>query len=138
MHEFVILPHTSEVRIKVSADSLQELFLAALEGMNSIIKNEFTREMSLMNYRDVIEVRSKDESMLLIDFLSEILTLSHQYKAIFHSVNFKELNGTNLTADIEGDRVDGFDEDIKAVTYTEAEIIKNENGQFETLIVFDI
>jgi SHS2 domain-containing protein len=124
--------------MKAEGDSLQELFTAALDGMNSIIKNKFNPEMSLMNYKDVIEVSSNDVSMLLIDFLSEILTLSHQYKAIFHSVIFKELGGTNLTADIEGDRVDGFDEDIKAVTYTEAEIVKNEQNKFETVIVFDI
>ena len=138
MHEFVILPHTSELRLKVFGDTRQELFTAAVEGMNSVIKEEFSPDKSLMNYRDVIEVSSKDISMLLIDFLSELLTLSHQYKAVFHDVMFQEFTETKIIAHVEGDGVDGFDEDIKAVTYTEANIIKNRQGQYETMIVFDI
>lgn len=138
MHNFIILPHTSEIRLRAEGDTIEELFIASLEGMNSIIKNDFSREMSMMNYRDIVSVSSKDVSMLLVDFLSEMLTLSHQFKAVFHTVDFMEFGNTSLTANIEGDRVDGFDEDIKAVTYTEAEIKKNEHDNFETIIVFDI
>jgi SHS2 domain-containing protein len=138
MRNYLILPHTSEIRIKAVGDTLQELFSASLEGMNSVIKKNFSAVSSLMNYRDVIEVTSKDSTMLLIDFLSEVLTLSHEFKAVFHTVSFRKLDECSLSADIEGDRIDGFDEDIKAVTYTEANIVKNERNNFETIIVFDI
>lgn len=62
-----------------------------------------------------LELASLDISSLLIDFLSTILTLSYENKAIFC-----------------------FDKDIKAVTYHEAEVKKNDQGKYETTIVFDI
>lgn len=138
MRDFEILPHTADVRLHLRADGLEELFRAGLEGMNYIIKNDFSRNKSLMNFRDVIEVSSIDESMLLVDFLSEVLTLSHQYKAIYHQVEFQKFGEKNLLANLTGDNVDSFDEDIKAVTYTETQIKRNENNLYEAIVVFDI
>lgn len=138
MRHFEILRHTADIRLKAIADNYENLFSAALEGMNYIIKRKFDKSLSLMNFKDIVNVESIDRSMLLIDFLSEVLTLSHLYKAIYHSVNFKSFTETNLTAEVEGDKVGNFDEDIKAVTYHEAEIRKNEQGLYETIIVFDI
>lgn len=137
MNSFEILPHTADVRLKVTADTLEELFRAGLNGMNAIMKPDFDKSQSLMNFRDSINVDSSDMNTLLIDFLSAILTLSHANKAVLHSVKFKRFEGSSLEAEVEGDTVDGFDEDIKAVTYTEAEIKKND-GEYEVIIVFDI
>ncbi|MGH2575315.1 MAG: archease [Ignavibacteria bacterium] len=138
MRKFEILPHTADIRLKVEAEDLKDLFVSALEGMNFIIKNDFSKKESLMNFRDVITVNSYDVSILLVDFLSKILTLSHQYKALFHTVKFLHFNENSLNALVEGDKIKGFDEDIKAVTYNEVEIRKNEKNNYETLIVFDI
>jgi SHS2 domain-containing protein len=76
--------------------------------------------------------------MLLIDFLSEILTLSHMYKSLYDSISFQSLTNSNLIAEIKGKKINGFDEDIKAVSYTETNIKKNENGLLEAIVVFDI
>lgn len=91
-----------------------------------------------MNFKDILNVDSIDKSTLLIDFLSEILTLTHSNKAIYHNVKFKKIEDNFLSAEIEGDKVDAFDKDIKAVTYNEAVIKKNENREYEVTIVFDI
>jgi len=137
MNSFVVLPHTADIRLKVRADTFQQLFRTALEGMNSIIKRGFQPPQSLMNFRDVINVESSDRSSLLIDFLSAVLTLSHAHKALYHDCKFDELSETRLKAEVIGDAIDGFDEDIKAVTYTEAEI-KEIDGEYEVIIVFDV
>ena len=138
MRKFELLPHTADVRLKASGSSYEELFSAALDGMNHIIKKDFNKSNALMNFRDVMNVESIDRSMLLIDFLSKILTLSHQFNAIYHNVKFKNLEERNLLADIEGSQVENFDKDVKAVTYNEAEIKRNEKRLYETIIVFDI
>jgi len=138
MRGFKILPHTADVRLLLTADNLPDLFKAGLEGMNYIKKNSFSEKDSLMKFREVIEVSSVDASMLLVDFLSEILTLSHQHKAIYHEVDFTKFEENSLSAGLIGDMVDGFDEDIKAVTYNETQIKKNKNNKYETIIVFDI
>jgi SHS2 domain-containing protein len=137
MNRFEILPHTADVRLKVTGDSLEELFTAALEGMNNIIKNDLGNT-GLPEYFEKIKINSTDESMLIIDFLSEVLTLSHKNKVLYNIKTFDVLEKNKLEIIIEGNKVDGFDEDIKAVTYTEAEIIKNSLNEFETIIVFDI
>ncbi len=137
MKKFEILPHTADVRLKVTGDSLEELFTAALEGMNKIIKNDCGNR-SHAEYIEKIKIDSADESMLIIDFLSEVLTLSHKNKVIYCVKTFNKLESNELEIIIEGNKVDGFDEDIKAVTYTEAEIIKNNLNEYEIIIVFDI
>ncbi len=138
MKNYEILPHTSELRLKVQANSLPDLFRYALEGMNSVLKNSYLNNIVENNTRETIEINSQDSSALLIDFLSEILTLSHSRKAIFNKVKFIIFNDKYLSMEISGNESDGFDEDIKAVTYTETNIIKNKGGLFEAIIVFDI
>ena len=138
MKKFEILPHTADVRLKVTGNSLEELFSAALEGMNKIIKNDHENGSQSHEYTEKIKIDSADESMLIIDFLSEVLTLSHKNKVLYYIRGFNMLKNNELEIIIEGNKADGFDEDIKAVTYTEAEIIKNNLNEFETIIVFDI
>jgi SHS2 domain-containing protein len=138
MRSYKILPHTADVRLLLTSDNLPDLFKAGLDGMNHIIKNDFSDKDSLMQFREVIQVESVDSSMLLVDFLSEILTLSHQHKAIYHEAEFTRFEENSLAANLKGDMVDGFDEDIKAVTYNETQISKNKKEQYETIIVFDI
>lgn len=136
MKSYKILGHTADIRMKVEADSLPELFVAAIEGMNSIIKEK--REERREKSKKIIEIQSPDKTALLIDFMNEVLYLSQANKEIYNEVKFLEFSETALKAEIFGVKVEEFDEDIKAVTYHEAEIKKNEKGNFETIIVFDI
>lgn len=138
MQEYEVLPHTADTRLRVAGSSLIELFSAALEGMNCILKNDFNKLIITGEIIYKLEISSLDETMLLIDFLSEILTLSHKKKACYKINGFEILDNSKIKAVLEGSRIDGFDEDIKAVTYTEAKIIKNGQNQYETIIVFDI
>ena len=62
----------------------------------------------------------------------------HVNEEIYNEVKFLEFSETKLKAKIYGQKVDEFDEDIKAVTYHEVEIIKNDKGGFEAVIVLDI
>ena len=91
MKNYTILPHTADVRLKVEASSLKELFSAALDGMNSIMK--------------------------------------HDGKSSENKISKK----IKITSPIET-----FDEDVKAVTYHEAQVKKNEKNNYEVTIIFDI
>jgi len=48
------------------------------------------------------------------------------------------LTETEIEVKVFGRKVEEFEEDIKAVTYHEAEVKKNEKGEYETMLVFDI
>ena len=138
MKRHKVLGHTADVRLWVEADSLIELFEVALEGMAGLIKDSRDEKQPSRNVKESIDINAPDQTALLIDFLSEALTLSHNRKAVFDAVEIEKLTEQNLKGTISGYQSDGFDEDIKAVTYHEAEIRKNENGSFETVIDFDI
>lgn len=138
MKSYVFIPHVADLAIKVEADTMENLFISALEGMNNILKKDYEKESKRTLFSREIELLSIDTTSLLIDFLSGALTLSMIDKAIFQSLDFLEFKENKLRARLIGTRVDKFMTDIKAVTHHEAKIIKNKKGNYETKIVFDV
>lgn len=133
------MAHTADVRLKVSGTTLEEIFRSALEAMAYLQKKDFCSEQKRgITVQEKIKLKAADATILLIDFLSEALTLSQINKAIYCEVIFEQLSATNLIAVVSGSKPDNFDEDIKAVTYHEAELKQNSKQQFETVIIFDI
>jgi SHS2 domain-containing protein len=131
-----ILNHTADIRVRITATSLPSLFKESLQAMNQILKTE-NDQGDQASIKKMIEVSSFDSTALLIDFLSEVLTETLISNVLFGAVDFINLEETTLMAQLAGYRIDAFDEDIKAVTYHEADVIEN-NGTWSTLIVFDI
>lgn len=143
MKSYEFISHTADVRLKIKGDSLEELFLAALQGMGNLIKKNICSDESIQNskeevLKEKIEVVAPDLTSLLIDFLSEVLTASQVNKVVYCKVKFEKIDHNNIKAIIYGTMVENFDEDIKAVTYHEAEVKKNNEGLWETIIIFDI
>jgi len=138
MKSYELIPHTADIRLKVKAKTQKELFVSACEGMSQILKKDFFRKASRCPLNLKVSVSSVDQTTLLIDFLSEILTLSQEHHAIFGKVYFLKFSQTSLLAKICGAKVDQFDNDIKAVTYHQAEVKKNPKGEWETTVIFDI
>lgn len=135
-----ILSHTADVRVKAEGSTLEELFCAALEGMAEIQSAQRIRQLAEKSEKLTKEIRiaSADATALLVDFLSETLAQSHIEKAVFDAVKFIKLSNEELEAEISGECAEGFEEDIKAVTYHGARIIKNDAGNYEVTILFDI
>lgn len=134
---YEILPHTADVRLKVTGETLKDLFEQAVLGMTQIL-SKTKSELKVKNAKCKIKVDADNPTVLLIDFLSEVLAASYEEKAVFNKAEFEKITENEIIAEVFGTKVDGFDEDIKAVTYHEAKIIKNPGGNFETIIVFDI
>lgn len=137
---YEILKHTADVRLRVEGETLERLFSDALEGMMEIIKKS---QVPIPNdqspkVKRAVSVQAGDKTALLVDFLNEVLSLSQINKEVYPAVTFDELSETSLKGGLEGVEVGEFDEDIKAVTYHEAEIKKNPAGNWETILIFDI
>jgi len=130
--------HTADVQISVNADTLEELFEGALEGMNSILKVTFPSVNTAESDRFEVSISAPDSTCLLIDFLSEILTKSHERNKIFSGIKILELNPSFIKAWVYGQPIKSFDEDVKAVTYHMANVKKRPDGKWQTNIVFDI
>lgn len=133
-----ILPHTADVEIKVTSETLPGLFLQSLQGLNKMLKPDFHPQQKEFAITELIDLTSPDTTSLLIDFLSEVLTLSQIHKAIFKKTEIIKMSDCELSAKLFGVSVEAFNEDVKAVTYHQADVKVNENGDWECKIIFDI
>lgn len=138
MRNCTISDHTADVRLCIEGSDPQELFVAALDGMNQVIKKDFERTFETEALSFELKIESRDMTTLLIDFLSEVLTLSHIYKGVLTEATFRCLGDKQLDATVSGECVDSFDEDIKAVSYHEAEVECDAEGIYRTTIILDI
>jgi SHS2 domain-containing protein len=89
------------------------------------------------SWRDVT-IKAPDRTSLLIDFLGEVLADAHIERQAYVAVRFQELTETSVSAKLGGVSVEQFEEDIKAVTYHEADVRQDEKGMWATMVVFDI
>ncbi|MEJ1222486.1 archease [Sediminicola sp. 1XM1-17] len=135
---FEFHPHTADIRMRVEAPTLVKIYEAALLGMAEILKEGLCKDESNFDLESTIEIESKDNTCLLIDFLSEVLAHSYAEKAVYCRLEIQELQDNKLKVTLFGKHIDSLDEEIKAVTYHEALLIKNNNDQWETFIIFDI
>lgn len=138
MERFTFLPHTADIRMEVEAPTLDGLFRAALEGMGNVLYSSNTNAQDENGITCDVSLEAPDTTVLLIDFLSEALTTGYEKYCIFYKVEFDHFTGNRLKARLYGFSVDTFHEDIKAVTYHEAEVEKNAAGNWYTKIIFDI
>ena len=136
MKHFSFMPHTADVRLIAKGSSYEELFQASLEGMASLLSHK--QRLTSTSECTHITISAPDISLLLIDFLSRVLTISLVEQVLFTRITFDEISDTSLCATIHGNKVERFDEDIKAVTYHEAYVAKDKDGTYVVTIVFDI
>lgn len=119
--------------------SLQEIYALSVKGMCDILKKDFCTQTNTFNKKAIIETRANDYTNLLIDFLSEVLTNTYVEKVMFCKVNILEFSEFKIKAEIKGSDVEMFDEEIKAVTYHEANVHQDKDDMlWKTFIIFDI
>lgn len=138
MEKFSYLSHTADVQLRIEGDSKEELFRAGLKGLNDLLKPGGCREKAAYPFEQSIELKSPDLTSLLIDFLSAILSITYSKKLIICEVDFPEFQNNYLQCTLKGKEENNFEEDVKAVTYHEAEVKKNRKGNWESLVIFDI
>jgi SHS2 domain-containing protein len=146
MIDFEVLPHTADIKIRAYGATKKELFCNALIGMfqavqpiavGCYIENDRVICAELLESHDV-EIKALDEESLLVDFLSEALYLSDVHNEAYLNAVIHELTDTQIKATLYGVQITGFAVvEIKAVTYHELAIKKNNNG-WQVDIVFDI
>ena len=136
---FEILPDTGDTRMKVWGRTLEELFRAALRGTVSYWRPELleVKKKGLKEKKE-IKVETVDLTALLIEFLSEVIEEADILNTAFVDVRFKKFGENFLEGVLYGVKVDGFNKDIKAVSYYEVDIKKNpDTGMYETTLAFD-
>ena len=135
--KFKISSHIVDAKLSVESKSLETLFQNSLWGMNELLKKDFCRNIDGTQITSEIEIYAYSSTSLLLNFLSEILMLSHSTHVIFCTAKFMTLSENYLLARVSGSKIDKFDRNLKSVSYHEAEITKNNHGNLAADIVFD-
>jgi SHS2 domain-containing protein len=135
---FSVLSHTADTGIDVHADTYEELLEWAAGGMFSLMYDIG----SLAEQRSVVvaaQAASRDE--LLVDVLSDLLYLSYSQDLIPCRFQTREASATDArllvgVADLDPDLLHGSP--IKAVTYHDLFVARQEDDSWRARIVFDV
>ena len=84
-----------------------------------------------------IDLTAYDAETLLVAWLGELLYLSERDGCVFTDFDMLDVTPSRLRAVARGGAVTGHRQQIKAVTFSDLEIVHTEAG-YETTIVFDV
>lgn len=132
---FEILEHTGDIRIGVRAADLEGLYRDAVRGMMTVLLPRESGRYERVEHR--LTIQSADPTCLLVDFLNDALWSAVTNLESYDEVELESISDRTLTAIIRGRTVERFDDEIKAVTYHEAEI-RRKGDQWQTNLVFDV
>ena len=138
MKKFEILEHKADLKIRVFGENKEELFLNAVLAMSEIVASESSGEQFSASWRRTVLCKSQDLASLLVDFLSEVLYLIQTQREVYSDVKFKKFSDTEIEAELIGQKVERFGEDIKAVTYHNLDVHQKKDGSWEATVLFDI
>ena len=136
------IEHMADVGLKAFGETKEKLFENSARGMFFIItgSSEFARQEN-EQYR-TIKCEGSDIEHLLVEWLSELLYIHTTALVIFDSFNIKRLTDNNLQAEARGIKISdssyNIEKEIKAVTYNNLQVTRNEEGYWEATIIFDI
>lgn len=137
--DFEILPHTADLKIRAYGKDLKTLFSHMIKGMFSSIHpvtNECTYEQERLVCEKLsvsrpIDVKSHDLESLLVDFLSEALSLSDIYHEAYLDIEYSDMNVESdgdtyyIKGTLKGIKIEDFEGgEIKAVTHHDVKVEK--------------
>lgn len=140
---FEELEHTADIAIRVWGRDLAELLANAAYGMAcqmatpATVDETGSSETSVCPIEHLIELEAYDDEMLLVAWLGELLYLGERGSCVFTDFDMLEVTPTRLRAVARGRPVQQQRRHIKAVTFSDLEIVNTDAG-YETTIVFDV
>ncbi len=132
---YEILEHKADLKIRAFGKTKEELFLNMMLGMQESMKPETKNDEKSLRQ---IKIKSLDFPALLVDFLSQVLYHNQINKEVYNDVNFSRLSDNELEAEVSGQKIESFGEDVKAVTFHGLDIHQKEDGEWEATVLFDI
>lgn len=131
---FEIEQHTADIRIRLRSGSPEELFADGVRALMDVMKPVGASPPA---QSFTIELDAPDRTALLVDLLNEILLRCHTRREKFDPESIV-LHGSSVTARLRAQPVDAFEEDVKAVTYHEADVMRWPDGGWATVLVLDV
>lgn len=137
MHQYEILSHTADVRVRAVGSSRAALLEAALRGMFAAAGPRPVEPEPEQPVERPFDVTSADFTALLVDLLNEALYHSDTHHEAYNALRLTLITETRATGAFSGQPVAGFETQIKAATHGGLEVKKNAEGMWEAVITFD-
>lgn len=137
------LGHTSEIGLRLEADSAANLFVCAAQAMFHLIHPaSFTHKTSVAAKETAewhpITLSASDPESLLVDWLSELLYLYETTGLVYHRYHVNTWERTFIEATATGHKPEqSAAMHIKAVTYHQLEVAQTPTN-WQARIFFDI
>ncbi len=132
--KYKVLEHKADLKIQAFGKNLPELFSNILEGMFRSCQPEISGKKKCVRK---VQIKSQNLESLLVDFLSEALYLSDINNEVYFKAKFDLLNERELSAKLEGYKMESSVFEIKAVTWHNLEI-KKQKHQWQATVLFDV
>ena len=136
--EVDVFEHTADMGLEARADTQAQLYEALAEGLAALIASRETIRTDRTFERDV---SAEDPEVLAVDFLSELLTLTHTEHVVIADVAVRCETPTSLHATIRTEPIDPdrhtLGMEIKAVTYHQLEVRQDADG-WHARVLFDV
>ena len=135
---YTILEHPSDIGVEASAESMEEAFALAAEGLMSVIVDPGT--VAARESR-VVALPAMDEERLLVRWLGEVLYLYDGTGFVPSRFRVARASAAGLSAEAFGEPADrdrhGMRLDVKAVTYHGVSV-RRSPGVCEVRVFLDI
>ena len=133
---FEELSHTADVRIRVTAPTLNLLFS---DAFSALMQTLFGRNRA-GGFKKEVHIESPDYESLLMDFLSEVLFICEVEGLVFNHAEVT-IEGNSLTAVLDGEPFDrtrhAEGTEVKGISYSGLSITQGTNG-YMLDILFDV
>ena len=131
------LGHTSEIGLRLEADTAEGLFICAAQAMFQLIQPDAVTASNAIK-RHQITLSANDPESLLVDWLSELLYLYETTGLIFHRYHINSWEPTIIDATVSGNKPDQRPVmHIKAVTYHQLQVVQMPD-KWQARVFFDI
>ena len=137
---YTFLDHTADVKFLAEADSLENVLIESAKALRETICGNI---IILEQETKTITITGDNLENLLYKFLEEFLVLLDSEDFLFAEIKELKLNKEKFTieATITGDKTGNykFTNDVKAITYNEMFIGKNEEKNvWQAQVVIDV
>ena len=132
------IDHDADAGLTICADSIAELFRATALGMLDIVIDRNRIESRTTR---IVSATAESADLLLVDFLSELLSLVQVNNFAPFDIEIGEITETSIIAEVSGQRVipdAALKTEIKLVTYHQLDVHRDEDGKWHARIIFDL
>ncbi|HJJ41742.1 MAG TPA: archease [Methanocorpusculum sp.] len=132
------LEHTADVRMKITADSMENLFSESAFALSKTLFGDYIAEEPTDSFE--IEASGKDDEQRAVNFLSEVLFLTETEYIVPQKISVS-IHDSTVKGIIEGVEFDKAKHcggtEVKGISYCGLSLSKKEYG-YELIIIFDI